>query len=375
MITSPHPQGIRRNKPPLIQNETIACDGLPRSTGCCRKTRSTAANLAFIVGALALLFSLGGCGGRVITRDDSAVSTAEMQRAKLIQQDVVRVNEIARKLSIDAADLCLHKMPLLDFASFAMPTEGTSDEELQAAIRSSGLDTYARVIRSWNPEIQPGAKVEKVSFKAIEPSNFGSTVPWFLTVKAVDAESIDVVIDGVKHTYSNPKVCAMQVLYRVEKNPRAYRMASSSDRFMAILQAPRELTDFNRSDDEIAALLALELAANAGGGLDDAMSARNVGGLASLIPGPAGIVAAILSSWVSSGVATALTKQDEIDALAVRILKASGYNPSALGDYWNRCGKDCASSWPSERRDRWTKFASGEVSSAASVTTPSTVLQ
>jgi hypothetical protein len=319
---------------------------------CTLKAMHRALSRGLLMTLTTLFFSasLSGCGGKVITKDNSIVSEAATARAKMIHRDIIRVNEIARKISIESVDLCKHRMPLLDFAAFALATEGVNNEETQAIVRTTGLDSYTRVIQSWNPQIPNGAKIEKISGRSIDPSNYGTEYHRWMTDYAANSDSVEVVINGVKRKYSEPQVCALQVLYQL--GPVIFRVtnANTASRFVARIGAPVNPEDFNRSDDIIAAQIAIQLSNGAGGGWDAAWTAGHIGGVASLVPyfGPLFDVATMV-------VMTSLVDPIAIDLTAVRMIKKSGYDPMQFVSYWDKYGgKD----WTAERRENWIKASS-----------------
>jgi hypothetical protein len=310
--------------------------------------RSHKARGVLVCSVLSLL--LAACGGRGIVRDDAAVvPQATMSSANLDYQEMLRFVEITRKVSIQSAELCEHKMPLLDFVAHAMPTEGMKEPDVQAMIRVAKLGAETRVLVSGNADISSRAIVEKVGSKTIKPSIPGWEFQRAVTYEAVGKESIDLQIGGKTYTYNSKLVCAAVPLYRLEAEPKPYNMSFPSERFIVSLARNPKPEMGLRSDNEIAFLVALQVAGAAGGKLDAAMTARNVMMLSSFIP-----IGVLLARYVAGPVMNSLVDQDEIDTLAFQMLEKSGFDAGkGVSDYLARCGPLCSKSWPLARKERW----------------------
>jgi hypothetical protein len=320
-------------------------------TSCRADVGAHASNSKGLLACGLLSLLLVACGGHGIVRDDTvAVPAASMVRAGKDHEEMRRFVDITRKVSIQAADLCAHKMPLLDIDVHAMPGKGMNEVDSQAMIRIAGLDGEARVLVSTNPAIKPRALIEKVGDRTIKPSIPGWEFQRAIAYEAVGKDSIDLQIGGKTFTYRSQLVCAAIPLYRLEAEPKTFNMGYASDRFIVNLARNPKPELGLRSDDEIAFLVAMQVAAAAGGKLDDAMSARNVLLIASgLIP-----VMQLLNPVIGRPLMNSLINQDEIDALAIRMLDKSGFDvEKGISGYLARCGDLCGKSWPAERKERW----------------------
>lgn len=300
--------------------------------------------------AMLVMMLLAGCGGRQLVRDDATQLPSESQaHAKREVDELRRVAAITQHISTHAVHLCKHRMPRLDFVAHAMPTDGISNEDAQAVMRYSELDADARVVVSWNPQIPVGAKIQRVAERDIKPTIPGWDVQRALTYEGAGSDAITVVVDGTAHTYSGSDACAAVVLQRLERQPKPYNMSYPSERFIISLVPNQKRELGERSEQELAFLVALQMAAGAGGKFDSAMSARNVLLATSIIPGVDLIGKLVGRAWMASRI-----DWSEIDALAIAMLTASGYSPSlGVEEFLRRCGSECSKAWTEERKKPW----------------------
>lgn len=303
-----------------------------------------------VVGCLMLSLLLSACGGRGIVKDDSAVvSPAAMSRANATNHEMMRFIEITRKISIASVDLCEYKMPQLDFIAHAMPTEGMSEPDVQAMIRTAKTDANTRVLVSANRTMKPLSVVEKVGSQEIGPSKPGWEFQRAITSEAVGKDSVDIQISGVTYRYGSKPMCAAVPLYRLENEPKAMNMTYASERFIVALGRNPKPQAGERSDNEIAFISAMQIAAAAGGKLDSAMNARTAFLFASIFP-----VMPLVNAVIGRPVMNAMIDQKEIDALAFQMLEKSGFDAKAgVASYLMRCGDACRKSWSAERQNRW----------------------
>lgn len=302
------------------------------------------------LGIGSILISIGlltGCATSPLVRDENvAVSAVDMASAQEGIAEIVRVGEIVDRMSIASVDFCKHKMPQLDFTAFALPTSDKRmrNVEMQAYLRSTLFDDYPRVVASRNPAIKIGAKIESINGVSLGPDVDGTSFQRELASAAVGADAVEITIDGVKHRYEGPKVCAAATQVVVSSRKPVIAARGLSDRFIVFSR-----TDKRHSERAVAVEVALQMAAGAGGGLDVAAVGVVIRSVTDLIP-----YVALFSVPLGSRLVSKTIDQFEIDTNAIKMLEVSGIDPQeGLADYFLAC--KCSSNWTQERKNHWKK--------------------
>ena len=300
------------------------------------------------IGSILISFGLlTGCATSQLVRDESiAISSVDISSAQEGIAENVRVGKIVEKMSIASVDICRHKMPQLDFTAFALPTseKRLRSVEMQAYLRSTLFDDYPRVVASRNPAIKIGAKIESINGVSLGSDIDGTSFQRELASAAVGADAVEITIDGVRHRYEGPKVCAAATHVAVGSKKPVITVRSLSDRFIVFAR-----TDKRYSERAVALDIALQMAAGAGGGLDAAAVGVIIRSVTDFIP-----YVALFSVPFASHVVKKAIDQKEIDMNAIKMLEASGVDPQeALADLFSAC--KCSHHWTEERKNNWKK--------------------